>query len=100
MTRFLQVAIDGPVASGKGTVAYLLAERLGIPYIDTGAMYRVAAYAAKVLGISWDDEEGVASVAQRARIEIRSPGDRERDGRLLTVVLDGGDVTWAIRGGE
>jgi CMP/dCMP kinase len=97
MQKHLQIAIDGPVAAGKGTVARLVAERLNITYIDTGAMYRVAGLLATRAGVSWEDEMGVASLAERAKIELRQPQGEEKDGRLITVIVDGEDVSWKIR---
>jgi len=61
------IAIDGPSASGKGTVAQLVAERLGFHYLDSGAIYRAAAYAARQAGIDLDNapalEKDIARVA-------------------------------------
>jgi 3-phosphoshikimate 1-carboxyvinyltransferase len=57
------IAIDGPSASGKGTVAARVAAELGWHYLDSGALYRLTALAARRAGISWDDEVGVAGIA-------------------------------------
>lgn len=57
------IAIDGPSASGKGTVAARVAEALGFAYLDSGALYRLTALAAKQAGIDWADEAGVAGLA-------------------------------------
>jgi CMP/dCMP kinase len=92
-----QIAIDGPVASGKGTVARLVAERLDMLYIDTGAMYRAVAFAAKQNGVSFKDEDTLVELIQRIQIELRQPAETEKDGRLTTVLLDGEDISWAIR---
>lgn len=101
MRRFrqgpLQIAIDGPVSSGKGTVAWALAQKLRISYIDTGAMYRAAAYLAKKFGIAWEDIPSIVEKLQGVTIEIRQPTSEERDGRLCTVFVDGEDVSWKIR---
>lgn len=97
LTNHLQIAIDGPVAAGKGTVARLVAERLNITYIDTGAMYRVAGLLATRAGVSWEDEAEVAELTEKAKIELRQPQGEEKDGRLITVVVDGEDVSWKIR---
>lgn len=97
LTKPLQIAIDGPVAAGKGTVARLLAERLGITYIDTGAMYRVAGLLASRAGVAWDNESGVAELVGKAEITLRQPRGEEKDGRLITVIVDGEDVSWKIR---
>lgn len=63
----LQIAIDGPVASGKSTVARLLAKRLACTFLDTGALYRAVAYAALARGIAPDDGRAVAALAQTVR---------------------------------
>ena len=93
----VQIAIDGPVAAGKGTVARILAERLGWLYVDTGAMYRAAALLAKRAGVSFDDSKAIASLVDRSHFEMRNPTRAERDGRLTTLVVDGEDVSWKIR---
>jgi len=95
--KILQIAIDGPVAAGKGTVARLVAERLGITYIDTGAMYRTAALLAKRAGVDWVDEGGVAGLVDKVGLVLRQPQGEEKDGRLVTVIANGEDVSWKIR---
>jgi CMP/dCMP kinase len=97
MKQNLQIAIDGPVAAGKGTVARLVAERLGITYIDTGAMYRVAALLSTRAGVSWVEENRVAELVKVAEIELKHPEGEKKDGRLITVIVDGEDVSWKIR---
>ncbi|MBS1191657.1 MAG: 3-phosphoshikimate 1-carboxyvinyltransferase [Rhodocyclaceae bacterium] len=57
------ISIDGPSASGKGTVAARVAAALGFHYLDSGALYRLTALAAQRAGVAWDDEAGVAAVA-------------------------------------
>jgi CMP/dCMP kinase len=96
MSHF-HVAIDGPVAAGKGTVSKLIADRLGLAYIDTGAMYRMTAFLAKKKGVPLSDEKALADLVTASKMNIRVPTDEERDGRLCTVELDGEDVSWAIR---
>ena len=54
--KIFQIAIDGPVGAGKSTVAQKVAERLGILYVDTGAMYRAVALKARREEIDWEDE--------------------------------------------
>ena len=68
------IAIDGPSASGKGTVAKLVAARLGFHYLDSGALYRLLALAAQRDGIPLADEAGLAALAER--IEIRFEGEK------------------------
>ncbi len=81
------VAIDGPSASGKGTVAARVAEALGWHYLDSGSLYRLSALAALRAGVALDDEAGVAALA--AALPARFEGGR--------VLLDGDDVTDDIR---
>lgn len=93
----LHIAIDGPVAAGKGTVARLVAQRLGLLYVDTGAMYRVTALIALRNSISFDDEAKIVEVLKQNKIEMRNPSEVEQDSRLTTVLLNGEDVSWEIR---
>ncbi|HOI05458.1 MAG TPA: (d)CMP kinase [Candidatus Woesebacteria bacterium] len=95
---FFQIAIDGPVAAGKGTVSRLLAEKLNFLYVDTGAMYRAAALLAIQNNINFDQEDKVVTLIAQSTLEMRNPeGDKEADGRLTTLILNGKDVSWAIR---
>ncbi len=81
------IAIDGPSASGKGTVAALVARELGFHYLDSGAIYRVAAHAAARAGVALDDEAALASLARA--LDLRFDG--------IEVYLDGQPVGDAIR---
>ncbi|WP_374686909.1 (d)CMP kinase [Promineifilum sp.] len=90
------ITIDGPAASGKSTVGYMLAQRLGYLFLDTGSMYRAVTLAALRRGISPDDEAAVAAVAHDIELDFASPAE-ETDGRHCTVLLDGEDVTWVVR---
>lgn len=65
------IAIDGPSASGKGTVAQLVAQQLGYHYLDSGALYRIVAYAAKLQQISWQNEQAVAAIIDALHIEFK-----------------------------
>lgn len=87
------MAIDGPSGAGKSTVAKALAERLRVPYIDTGAMYRAIGLAAREAGVGLpiSDPACVAPIAERARIELKP------DPAGTQVFLNGRDVTEAIR---
>lgn len=96
----LQIAIDGPVAAGKSTVAQLVAERLKFTYIDTGAMYRAVALAAQRKGIDWGDEKAVCALVQTLHIRLTRPVGKRRDGRKVTVYLGNEDVSWEIRSQE
>ena len=84
------IAIDGPSASGKGTVAALVAERLGFHYLDSGALYRLVALAAIRAGVSLEDGESLARIAET--LPARFEGGR--------ILLGGTDATEAIRSEE
>lgn len=64
------IAIDGPSASGKGTVAARVAAALGFSYLDSGALYRLTALAAHQAGVDWSDENGVAAIAAALDVEF------------------------------
>ena len=81
------IAIDGPSASGKGTVAALVARELGFHYLDSGALYRLAALAAVQARTDLDDEAALALGTTRMRVEFREGA----------TWLDGADVTQALR---
>jgi len=91
-SRELIIAIDGPSGSGKSTLSRLLAERLSYLNIDTGAMYRSVALAAARSGIGADDEAGLAALCSGLDIRFRQDDDGS-----LRVLLDGEDVSEAIR---
>jgi cytidylate kinase len=95
MVRPTTIAIDGPAASGKSTLGALLANFLGYLYFDTGVMYRAVTLAALQQGLSIDDEASVGELAQQVCIDVRPPS--VDDGRAYDVLLNGEDVTWAIR---
>jgi cytidylate kinase len=94
------IAIDGPVAAGKGTVSRLVAERLGFLYVDTGAMYRMTAYLAHENGVDFLDEAAIVNLIKNSAMDMRNPNEDEQDGRLITVFLNGEDVSWKIRTAE
>lgn len=89
------IAIDGPAASGKSTIAEKLAAELGYLYFDTGVMYRAVTFAALRAFQSVQDERLVTDIAYQVQIDVLPPS--VADGRLFDVLLDGEDVTWAIR---
>lgn len=95
--KLIQIAIDGPVGSGKSTVTRLVAERLGFLYVDTGAMYRAACLLGSSHGLDFRNEGSLVELLTHATIELKTPSPHERDGRLITVLLDGNDVSWEIR---
>jgi CMP/dCMP kinase len=85
------IAIDGPSGSGKSTVARTVAQRLGLQYLDTGAMYRAVAFAALRRGIDPTEEQPVARLVEDVEIQLLDGG---------TVCVDGVDATIEIRGPE
>ena len=86
------IAIDGPAGVGKSTTARVLAQRLGYTLVDTGALYRGVALAARDRGVGWDDEAAVAAVAVEADLGFASQDDGTP--RLL---IDGTDRADEIR---
>lgn len=84
------ITLDGPAASGKGTVAELVARELGFHYLDSGALYRIATLAALKVGVDPADSEGLTAVAEKLSPVFEN-------GRIL---LEGEDVTLAIRSEE
>lgn len=91
------VTIDGPAGSGKSTVGSLLAQQINFLFFDTGIMYRTVTLAAIEYTVAIDDAQGLSKLAEKVKIDIHPPSGAENDGRLLTVTLDGVDVTWQIR---
>lgn len=88
------IAIDGPAASGKSSVARAVAAELDMDYLDTGAMYRAVAWAALQAGIDLGDLATVAKIARTAQMEITSVSGAQQ------VTVDGADATAAIRSAE
>ena len=84
------ITIDGPAGSGKSTVARTLAKRLGFRFLDTGAMYRAVALAGVRAGVDFDRPEQLAWLAEKIELDVS-------ENRVL---LDGHDVTQAIRTSE
>lgn len=81
------IAIDGPAGAGKSSIARAVADRSGIPYLDTGAMYRAITWAVLEADLDPQDREGVAALSDGLKVSI-DPG---------LVIVDGVDVTAAIR---
>jgi cytidylate kinase len=92
------IAIDGPAASGKSTIAAAVAQKLDYLYFDTGVMYRAATWAALKRGVAISDEAAVTKLAESLQIDVKPPS--VDDGRQYDVLCDGIDVTWAIRSPE
>ncbi|HJE28641.1 (d)CMP kinase [Stutzerimonas nitrititolerans] len=87
------VTIDGPSGSGKGTVAALLAAKLGWKFLDSGALYRLLAFAARNHGVDLTNEEALKVLAAHLDVQFDTAGS----GQGMRIVLEGEDVTEAIR---
>jgi cytidylate kinase len=94
MKKKLSIAIDGPAAAGKSTVAKIIAEHYSYIYIDTGAMYRALTYKALREDIDLHDEEKVANVLSRLNIELHPTVDGQ------IVMVNEEDITEIIRSNE
>ncbi len=84
----INIAIDGPSAAGKSTIAEIISKKLNYVHLDTGAMYRCVALAVMRQGFSYDDEQAVISVLQKTDIQMKQDG---------SVFLNGEDVSDLIR---
>lgn len=85
------IAIDGPSAAGKSTMAKMLAKQLGYIYVDTGALYRTVAYHCEKHGAKSDNSEAVCAVLDKASVELAYKNGVQK------VLLNGEDVTEEIR---
>lgn len=83
------ITIDGPTSSGKNSVGFLLAQKLGFSYIDTGMIYRAGAYLILKTGVSLDDKEKILDIYKNLNVRF------ETDGRWK-MFLDGEDVTYVL----
>lgn len=92
MKKPIQIAIDGPAGAGKSTVAKAVAARLGVTYLDTGAMYRAVGLKALRLGVPTQDERQVSGMVAGTDISVLCG-----TGGAQTVLLDGEDVSALIR---
>ena len=97
MKKYFHIAIDGPVAAGKGTISRIVSERMNFLYVDTGAMYRVASLLAIKNNVDFEDIDQLVSLIENSDIEMHNPVGSEKDGRLTTVLANGEDVSWIIR---
>jgi len=95
--KLLHIALDGPAGAGKSTVAKKVAQRLGISYLDTGAMYRAVAYKVLADGIPPEDEEKVSAVARRIKINF---DHNTASGEQPEIYCDGENITRQIRSTE
>jgi CMP/dCMP kinase len=89
------IAIDGPAASGKSTIAELLAKKMGYLFFDTGLMYRAVTWAAINQSVAMDDEAAISKLANEIEIDVQPCS--MIDGRTCDVLVNGQDITWAIR---
>lgn len=85
------IALDGPAGAGKSTIAKIIAKRLGLPYLDTGAMYRAMALCAIREGVSLTDAEKVDELLRRTDIRVVYESDGQH------VLVNGEDVTGRLR---
>ncbi|MEI3610804.1 (d)CMP kinase [Pseudogracilibacillus sp. SO30301A] len=91
MSEKIRIAIDGPAAAGKSTVAKKIARKLSIVYIDTGAMYRAFTLKAIECGVDLEDENSLVELLYETTITLKENGKEQ------IILLDGKDVTEAIR---
>jgi cytidylate kinase len=89
------IAIDGPSASGKSSVGYLVAERLGYLFLDTGATYRALTWLALQRGVQLEDEESLGRLAAQVDMKLGPPA--AASGERCTIWVDGEDVTAVLR---
>ncbi|MEG0823297.1 MAG: (d)CMP kinase [Erysipelotrichaceae bacterium] len=87
----INIAIDGPSAAGKSTIAKLLAKEFGYAHLDTGAMYRCVAYYSKEKGIDIEDDDAIIALIKQMKISFDSEGK---------VYINGNDVSNLIRTNE
>lgn len=87
----INIAIDGPSAAGKSTIADILAEKLGYTHLDTGAMYRAVAYQTFKENLAIDDEENIVKMISRMDLDMKPDGK---------VILNGEDISNKIRTNE
>jgi CMP/dCMP kinase len=95
MTTLSIIAIDGPAASGKSTLAFRLARSLGYLFFDTGLMYRAVTWLALNRQVDIKDEKVITCLAEDIPIDVSAPS--LADGRSCDVVVEGRDITWEIR---
>jgi cytidylate kinase len=89
------IAIDGPSASGKSSVGYLVAERLGYLFLDTGAMYRALTWLALQRGVHLEDEKGLGRLAAQVDMKLGPPAAASCE--RCTIWVDGEDLTAVLR---
>ena len=87
------IAIDGPAGAGKSTVAQLVSERLGLPVLDTGSLYRAVGWAAIQEGVDSTDDTACGELIRRIKIEILGPGRVAVNGQDISVEIRTPEVT-------
>ncbi|GAA0790578.1 (d)CMP kinase [Marinobacterium sediminicola] len=87
------IAVDGPSGSGKGTICQLLAKELGWHLLDSGALYRLTALAARHHGVELDDVEALEVMAEHLDVQFKASDS----GKAVQIILEGEEVTHAIR---
>lgn len=92
MEKFFKIAIDGPSGAGKSTIAKAVAKRLGIDYIDTGAMYRAIGYKMKEEGVSADQRDKLKTMLDNTDIDF-SEGNIILDGRIVNDEIRTSDMS-------
>ena len=92
MKKRIVIAIDGPSSAGKGTVAKIVAQKLGFKYLDTGAMYRCVALTLKNNEVDINDESEISEILNNTKIKLSSDNNKS-----LKVELNGKDVSKEIR---
>ncbi|KPV43552.1 (d)CMP kinase [Alicyclobacillus ferrooxydans] len=93
MEEHISIAVDGPAGAGKSTVARAVAKRLGLLYVDTGAMYRTVAWLAVRFGVKATDENGLVRLLDEYPVEFR----RDATEGTLAVFFQGRDITPELR---
>lgn len=91
----MQIAIDGPAGAGKSSVAKEVARRLGLKYLDTGAMYRAVTWKSLQEGIDLHDEKALVEQVKKCNLEVKCDG---KEGNLI--FMDGENITQEIRNPE
>lgn len=86
------ITVDGPSGAGKGTISYMLAQRLGWHLLDSGALYRITGQACVLEGVSWDDHPAVTEVARNLNVEFTLDHSGE-----MRVMYKGRDLSAQIR---
>ena len=93
MSKKLTIAIDGPAAAGKSTIAKIIAKKYGYTYIDTGAMYRSVAYYTKQRNIDWQDEKSVCSVLADMSLKMTPQSEVFLNGENVSELIRQNDIS-------